>query len=119
MIRAGRLTKKQKKAIEDIFYEKRYKVFVDVVSDLVEIGLKHIDEFDGVDLGICTGRPKSNRSETSPLEEEGTYFKFKSDVIKAIEQLKQQRKIRDYTAIIRKLIEIGLNHRDELPNSSA
>ena len=105
MIRTGRVTQDQKDAIEDIFYERRYKRTVDVMNDLIDVGLKHIDEFDDVEIN-------------SKLTRDGSYFKFRPDTSDSIEELKQRRKIKDTIVIIRKLIEIGLKHKDELPKSS-
>jgi len=115
MIHSGRFTKKQKKVIEDIFYEKRYRSYKDVINDLVEIGLKHISEFDSITLRACVGRPKA-LEKYSRLEDEPSFFRFKPNIVESIEQLKKQRDIKDYMNIIRILTEIGLKYIDELPN---
>jgi len=100
MIRTGRITKKQRKIIEDLFYEKRYKQRTDVVNDLVKIGLKHIDEFDTF-------------SDNSELERDGMYFNFDKKIIKGIKSLERKKGMIP-SVIIRRLIGIGINYKEEL-----
>jgi len=103
MIQTGRITQAQRKAIDEIFWEKRYRENTAIINDLVEVGLKHVDEFDETTLD-------------SPLERKNSCLSFKPEIEKKIEELRNEKKIAKYIVIIRVLIEIGLKHRDELPN---
>ena len=103
MIQTGRITQSQRKAIDEIFWEKRYRENTTIINDLVELGVKHVDEFDETTLD-------------SPLERKNSCLNFKPEIEKKIEELRSERKIKDTIVVIRTLIEIGLKHRDELPN---
>ena len=102
----GRLTESQTKQIEEIFWENNYSAMSYVIRDLVKIGLKHQDEFDKIKMD-------------SPIEEEVRYLLSDSNIANIIKEIRKEKKIKDYIAVVRTLIEIGLKHRDELPNSSA
>lgn len=105
MLTCGRLSKYQREEIEKIFWEKDYKKNIDVIRDLVKIGLNHTDEFDTVKID-------------SPIEKIGKHLYFNLDMEKRIKEIRKQWKIKEYIVVIRILIEIGLKHRDELPNRS-
>ena len=101
---AGRLTESQTDQIEKIFWENNYSAITYVIRDLVRIGLKHLDEFDKIKID-------------SPIEASVRYLLSDGDIIKKVKEIRKEKGIRDTIAVVRTLIEIGLKHRDELPNS--
>lgn len=103
MVLNGRLSEYQINETEKIFWKKNYSRDTEIIRDLVEIGLKHIDEFDKTKID-------------SPLKKNGRYLSFDVKTENKIKEIRKEKKIKDNIVIIRTLIEIGLKHRDELPN---
>jgi len=100
---AGRLTEHQTNEIEKIFWENNYSAISYVIRDLIKIGLKYRNEIDKIEID-------------SPVERSVRYISSDNDIAEKIKKIKKERKIKDTIVIIRTLIEIGLKHRDELPN---
>ena len=103
MILNGRLSEYQVKEIEKIFWDKDYNKNTEVIRDLVKIGLKNLNEFDKTEID-------------SPLEKSVRYLSFDGKTENKIKEIRKEKKIKDNIVIIRTLIEIGLKHKDELPN---
>ena len=102
----GRLTQYQQEEIEKIFWDRDYAKKSHVIRDLMKIGFDHIKEFDNTEIN-------------SSIDERTTYIPIPPTMEERIKTIRKEERIKDKIVIVRTLIEIGLKHRDELPNSSA